>query len=161
MNFFPIAESRAVDAPLRGVAESCAVDAPLRGVAETELLLHPFRGPPPAQHLTFGRKGEVSTRTPPGDAQPSVRGEQTIRTLGLDRIALRERRQPIARHIHETIDDILSPSVTPAEVHIHLKHIHARGRAEELHCGMVRAIFEERLPMKWSELDAQFGGGRA
>ncbi len=148
MNFFPIAENR-------------AVDAPLRGVAETELLLHPFRGPPPAQHLTFGRKGEVSTRTPPGDAQPSVRGEQTIRTLGLDRIALRERRQPIARHIHETIDDILSPSVTPAEVHIHLKHIHARGRAEELHCGMVRAIFEERLPMKWSELDAQFGGGGA
>lgn len=128
---FPIKEARAA--------------APRPGDAETAYLLHPFRGEHPANHLEYGPLGEISPKN------GSDMGRETIRTLGLDRPSLREQRRPLASKIHKKIDGLAGASV--ARRRELLEDIHLEGAENAAFCGMVRAIFEQRVGLTWNELE--------
>lgn len=68
--------------------------APARGVSQVPLLLNPFDGPHPEAHLTFDRVGVVSAQA------GSPYGLATIRTCGLYRIDLIEKRYAAADAAH-------------------------------------------------------------
>lgn len=113
---------------------------------ETALLLNPFRGPHPKDHLEFGRHGEVSPRA------NSEYGLETIKTCGLDRPSLREFRLAIARRTHRRIDDL--KNLAGPELDRVLRDICDDGAETEPHCGMVRAMYEQRTGTSWAELEA-------
>lgn len=129
---FPIVEPRAA--------------APMRGDVETSLILHPFRGPAPRDHLQYGELGEISARN------DSDFGRETIRTLGLDRPSLREQRRALASKIHKKIDGLEGASVERRREL--LGDILLEGDERQPFCGMVRAIFEQRVGITWQQLDA-------
>ncbi len=118
--------------------------------AETPLLLNPFYGPDPKQHLEFGRLGEVRPRN------NSKLGFETIRTCGLDRPSLREYRIRLARKTHERIDDLAR--LSGSELDRVLRDIYDDGEEGAAHCGMVRAIYEQRTGTTWKELEELVGG---
>jgi len=129
---FPIKEPRAA--------------APTRGDVETTFILHPFRGPAPRDHLEYGSLGEISPRN------NSDFGRETIRTLGLDRPSLREQRRAVASKIHKKIDGLAGASV--ARRRELLEDIQLEGGLEQAFCGMVRAIFGQRVKISWQQLEA-------
>jgi hypothetical protein len=132
---FPIGEQRAA--------------APTPADQETRYLLHPFRGEAPQNHLEFGPLGEVKPKTTA--AGPSVYGRETIRTLGLDRPSLREHRRTKASKIHKKIDALQDASVERRREL--LTDIRDEGAEDQPHCGMVRAILEQRTQMTWTQLE--------
>ena len=113
---------------------------------ELALLLNPFGKIDPALHLAFGRMGEVTAYN------GSVLGHATILTCGLDRPSLRQARYNLARATHERIDEI-SSDINNHDLYILLRGILTSGHADQSHCGMVRAIFRQRMEMSWDMLE--------
>jgi len=122
---------------------------PSRGDVETHFLLHPFRGELPRDHLQFGSMGEISPRN------SSDHGRETIRTIGLDRPSLREQRRPLAAKIHKKIDALAGASAERRREL--LGDIRDEGAITAPFCGMVRAIFEQRVGISWAQLEADLG----
>jgi len=139
-SIFPIKERRA--AP------------PALGDQETHYLLNPFHGADPKDHLEFGPLGEVKAKTTP--AGISTYGWETIRTLGLDRPSLREQRRPVASKIHKKIDGLANATVA-RRLEL-LEDIHLDGTDDQVFCGMVRAIFEQRTGITWAQLETELTG---
>jgi hypothetical protein len=113
---------------------------------EKPLLLNPFRGPRPGKHLKFGNLGEVEPR---GN---SPHGRATIEVCGLGRPSLRESRLDVAERIFTLLDRIQDEG-NPQRVDDALRDILRAGREDKVHCGMVRAIFEEETVTAWKELE--------
>jgi hypothetical protein len=128
------------------VKEAPRSKAPEEATEETPLLLNPFFGPDPKEHLEFGRLGEVKPRN------NSTIGFETIRTCGLDRPSMREDRIRLARKTHKRIDDL--PNLTGSELDRVLGDIYDDGEEGAVHCGMVRAIYEQRTGTTWGQLEA-------
>jgi hypothetical protein len=112
---------------------------------EQALLLNPYGKLDPALHLAFGRIGEVSAY------KGSPEGHATILTCGLDRPSLRRARHDLAQATHQRIDEI-SADITSHDLHRLLHAILASGHASRPYCGMVRAIFLQRMDMSWEDL---------
>lgn len=117
---------------------------PADQITETPLLLNPFFGPHPKDHLEFGRMGEVKARN------GSRMGFETIRTCGLDRPSLWEARKLVARRTHRRIDDL--SQIVGSEFDRVLRDIYEDGDEAAPHCGMVRAIYEQRTGTSWDDL---------
>jgi hypothetical protein len=128
------------------VSDSPRVLPPTEGVDERPLLLNPFDGPHPAKHLKFGRLGEVEPR------RNSARGRATIDVCGLDRPSLRESRLEIADRVYRLIDRV-ADTANPQRVADAIVDIHEAGDERAVHCGMVRAIFEDETGMSWKQLE--------
>jgi hypothetical protein len=128
--------------------------APGLQIAETALLLNPFTKDP-ARHalhfLEFGRMGQVSAY------QNSPEGHATILTCGLDRPSLRLARMDLALATHERIDDI-SADITERDLLHLLTAIFKDGHDRQRHCGMVRAIFCQRMGVSWADLALLIAG---
>jgi hypothetical protein len=129
-SLFPIAGTRRATGP-------CKIRI------EQPLLLSPFDDFDPAVHFEYGYLGEISGRTEQGRA--------TIRTCGLDRASLRIAREPIARAVHEWLDRLM-PDASERELLLLLDNIHKAGAEDSAYCGMVRAIFCDRLKLSWEQL---------
>lgn len=110
---------------------------------EVNLLISPFEEFEPADHFEYGRLGEVVGRTD--------RGRATVLTCGLDRPSLRIARYPIAKHVHEQLDDI-AEDVNDRELLRLLTYVLQAGAESRPHCGMVHAIFRARTGLAWSQL---------
>lgn len=121
--------------------------APQPGDAETHFILHPFRGPHPKEHLEYGPMGEIFPKN------GSDFGRETIRTLGLDRPSLREQRRALASKIHKKIDGLAGATI--ARRRELLDDIHEEGAETASFCGMVRAIFEQRVGITWQQLETE------
>lgn len=125
--------------------------APARGDVETPYLLHPFRGEAPKDHLQYGPHGEVSAKKTPAGLSPY--GRETIRTLGLDRPGLRDQRGALAGKIHKKTDALNEASAQRRRDL--LEDIHLEGADNQPFCGMVRAIFEQRTGISWTQLETE------
>ena len=119
---------------------------PCKDVAETPLLLNPFSGPHPGDHLEFDDLGGITAHN------GSHYGHETIKTCGLYRAGLIEARVEKASEAHELIDEFLAnpPSSRGREI---LRRIGSMGDEKYIHCGMVRAILQQRANMTWQELE--------
>jgi hypothetical protein len=124
---------------------------PAQADAETAYLLHPFRGEAPKDHLEFGPLGEVKAKN--GGAGISPYGRETIRTLGLDRPSLREQRRSIASKIHKKLDALTDATIA-RRLEL-LGDISLDGGIDQIFCGMVRAIFEQRSGITWQQLETE------
>ena len=113
---------------------------------EKPLLLNPFRGPRPGKHLKFGSLGEVESRG------KSVYGRATIEVCGLNRPSLREERLDTAERMFTLLDRIQDER-NRQKVADALTDILRAGLEDKVHCGMVRAIFEEETLTSWRELE--------
>ena len=71
---------------------------------------------------------------------------------GLDRPSLREHRAEIAGRIYRLLRRIEDTDV-PTRVEDALRDLHRAGDQRVVHCGMVRAIFEEETGTTWRELE--------
>jgi hypothetical protein len=118
---------------------------------EEPLLLNPFEGPDPAEHLRFGLLGEVQ---PLNDSRL---GLETIKVCGLDRTALRDRRQRVAlsalflaRQVHAAL-----ASQPPDEARLHEALVDFRRIGDESaeYAGVVRAILLAECSIRWEELE--------
>ncbi len=129
--------------------------APLETDAESILLLNPFGSRDPARHLRFDINGFVSPRN------GSIHGRETIRTCGLNRLALINARQPVAERAFAAVVDAQRAEldgVAPAD-NEGLQNLHRWGQDVEtaVHPGMVRAIILAELePLTWNLLDELF-----
>jgi hypothetical protein len=128
------------------VVEDPRTAPPTIASAERPLVLHPFGRRDPAKHLEFHRDGTVTPR------RGSRHGLETIKVCGLHRPSLQEARRDIARRTHERIDRLAAAS--PAATDEILRSIHEDGRITSDHCGMVRAIYAERIGVAWTDLEA-------
>jgi hypothetical protein len=117
---------------------------------ETPLLLNPFGRRHPATHLDFTPNGMIRPR------KGSIYGLATINTCGLHRPSLIESRHGIARRTYERIARMAQEDGDALDVL--LEAIYEDGRIEQLHCGMVRIIFERQTGSRWEDLEARFGG---
>jgi hypothetical protein len=116
---------------------------------EGALLLNPFYGPDPGKHLEFDRDGVVRPRN------RSRLGRETILTCGLNRPSLQERRKILADKTHRRLDDL--PRLRGSELRRVLRDIRDDGHPMNAGCGMVRAIYEQRTGLQWSELENKLG----
>lgn len=123
-----------------------AGQAPRPQDVEGALLLNPFSGVDPAEHLEFGRMGEVTAY------QESAIGYATILTCGLDRPSLRQARRDLARITHERIDEI-GADITDHDLREILAALWWTGQDSQPHCGMVRSIFRQRMDLTWDDLE--------
>ncbi len=110
---------------------------------ERALLISPFELFDPSEHFEFGRLGEILGLT--------ERGRATIATCGLDRPSLRLSRYPIARMVHDCIDE-MSRDITERDLLGLLQSISRFGMDISPHCGMVRAILYARVGLTWDKL---------
>ena len=130
--------------------------APLETDIESILLLNPYGLKDPARHLRFDINGFVSPRN------SSVYGRETIRTCGLNRLALLNARKPVAERAFAAVVDAQKAQqegVAP-EDNEGLQDLHRMGQdgPTAVHPGMVRAIIIAELePLTWEVLDALFG----
>ena len=124
---------------------------------ENCLLLNPYGKRDPARHLRFNLDGSVEPRN------GSAYGRETIRTCGLNRIALRAARRPTCRRAVQALAEALD------EMHDNvlldnnegLQDLHRMGSDgdDAEFPGVVRAIIIDQLaPMTWEALDELFGG---
>lgn len=132
--FFPIKEQGARSLP------------PEEENQEIPLLLNPYSGPNPIKHLKYGRLGEIEPRN------GSELGRQSIRVYGLWRPSLMRSRQHTAEDVHFQLDR-LGKTNSGRKADEYLKDIHRWGQADRVHCGVVRAIFEDRTKISWNQLD--------
>ena len=131
------------------VRESGRVLPPGEEHDETPLLLNPFGQKSPAKHLRFGRLGEVEPRN------NSAFGRATIEVCGLNRPSLRDARIEKAESTYILIDRMADES-NPQRVDDALSDLIRLGHQDTVHCGMVRAIFEEETGISWSDLEDSF-----
>lgn len=130
--------------------------APLETVPESFLLLNPYGTRDPARHLRFDINGFVEPRN------SSIYGRETIRTCGLNRLALLNARQPVAERAFAAVVDAQlaeQDGVAPAD-NEGLQDLHRMGQDGKtaVHPGMVRAIILAELePLTWELLDELFG----
>lgn len=130
-NLFPVAEA---DRPI----------PPDPSATETPLLLNPFEGKDPTAHLTYDRLGQIAPR------KDSVLGRETIRTCGLDRESLRDRREDGARRAHYLVQQLARTSGIERErVKADLRQL---GRVAGEFAGMVRSIFEDKTGCRWQDM---------
>jgi hypothetical protein len=129
--------------------------APREIDAESVLLLNPFGTRDPARHLKFDITGSVMPRN------SSIYGRETIRTCGLNRLALRNARQPVAERAFAAVVDAQraeQEGVAP-EDNEGLQDLHRMGQdgPTAVFPGMVRAIILTELePLTWVLLDQLF-----
>jgi hypothetical protein len=131
---FPIAESR-TQAPAPGDENN-----------ETPLLLDPFGSELPANHLSFDEFGQVES------FNSSEIGFETIKTCGLDRESLRSSRVEKAVRAFRLLKLFAETAADSPEFQVILSDFYELGRAEYVHAGMVRAIFEQKTGMHWGQL---------
>lgn len=130
--------------------------APLETDTELVLLLNPFGTKDPARHLQFDVNGFVKPRS------SSPHGRETIRTCGLNRLALLNARKPVAERAFAAVVDAQKAEqegVAP-EDNEGLQDLHRMGQdgPTAVHPGMVRAIILTELePLTWELLDELFG----
>lgn len=129
--------------------------APLEADAEEVLLLNPYGTRDPARHLQFDVEGFVRPRN------GSIHGRETIRTCGLNRLALVEERRPVAERAFAAVVDAEKQEqegVAP-EDNTGLQDLHRMGQngRSAAFPGMVRAIIlSELAPLTWDLLDELF-----
>jgi hypothetical protein len=129
--------------------------APLETVRESILLLNPYGPRDPARHLRFDVNGFVEPRN------GSIYGRETIRTCGLNRLALVNARQPVAERAFAAVVDAQraqQDGVAPAD-NEGLQDLPRMGLGGKtaVHPGMVRAIVLTELePLTWKLLDELF-----
>lgn len=131
-NFFPVVE------PHRALP-------PEPDAVETPLLLNPYsERTDPVRHLAYDRTGQIAPR------DDSDAGWETIRTLGLDRPSLCERRAEVAPKVFYLVGQIAR---TRGEERAQAKRdLHALGQPDKEFAGMVRAIFEFEAGHRWTDL---------
>jgi hypothetical protein len=130
---FPIAEQR-LSAPTIGDEES-----------ETALLIDPFGNESPVLHLAFDELGQVQA------FQNSHLGRATILTCGLDRESLRSSRYEKALRAFAMLKKLAKVSSAEEIIEI-LRDFYLLGRAEFVHSGMIRCIFQQNTRMSWDAL---------
>jgi hypothetical protein len=129
---------------------------PLETDAESILLLNPYGKRDPARHLEFDINGFVKPRN------GSIHGRETIRTCGLNRLALLNARKPVAERAFAAVVDAqmaAQDGVGPAD-NEGLQDLHRMGTdgPTAVHPGMVRAIIlAELAPLTWELLDELLG----
>lgn len=135
------------------VAEDPRQLPPVEGQTETPLLLDPFGAEEPGNHLAFDALGQISP------VAGSRTGAETIRVLGLTRESLRRPRQRIAERVFNLtvqflaeLDEDKVPEPSIAE-----ELIWHGDPKKAPHAGMVRIVFEQSVPMTWSELVESYG----
>lgn len=115
-------------------------------VDDRPLLLHPYGKADPGRHLRFDGFGQIEGT--------SRRGRETIRTLGLDRETLRKKRGKIAGRMYDLLDQALDRLDAGEEPDASaMQEILRQGEADEDYAGMVRIVFEEVMPMTWTEVE--------
>jgi hypothetical protein len=130
------------------VADAPRTVPPRKNVAETPLLLNPFFGPHPADHLEFDNLGAIKAHN------NSHYGRESIKTCGLHRLGLISARAEKASHAHELLDELLAdPAPAPTRGTEILREIGRMGNEKHIHCGMVRAILQQRANLAWQELE--------
>ncbi len=135
--------------PLAGAPKA---KSPGPGVDDRPLLLHPYGKAAPRRHFRFTAFGQIEGT--------SRRGRATIRTLGLEREKLRQKRGKIAHRLYDLIDQALERLLAEEEPdRSAMQAILRRGQADEDYAGMVRIIFEQEMPMSWPELETRYGSG--
>lgn len=124
--------------------------------AEKHLLLNPYGRKDPARHLRFNADGSVEPRN------GSPYGRETIRTCGLNRLALQDARRKPSQRAYMAVADAMrqaAAGVYEAD-NTGLQNLHAMGVASDdaEFPGMVRAVILDRLrPWTWQSLDNLFG----
>lgn len=131
------------------LAEGPRLLPPSSARKETPLLLNPFEGPDPVKHLAFDERGQISAR------DDSRRGEATIRTCGLHRERLRNRREDVAKRLYRMLRSLEDAS-SDEETDELLDQVEQLGAPDKEHAGMVRSIFEVYFRADWGEY---FGDG--
>jgi len=128
------------------------VGPPKETDSEAVLLLNPYGTKDPARHLQFDVDGFVRPRN------SSPYGRETIRTCGLNRLALVDARKPIAERAFAAVTDAKKQAqdgVAP-EDNTGLQDLHRMGQdgPSAAFPGMVRAIIISELePLTWAVLD--------
>ena len=122
---------------------------------ESCLLLNPYGKRDPARHLQFNLDGSVEPRN------GSVYGRETIRTCGLNRIALRAARRPTCRRAFEALAEALDEmdDNVPLEENEGLQDLYRLGSDgdDAEFPGVLRAIIVDQLaPMTWHSLEQLF-----
>ncbi|WP_157232123.1 hypothetical protein [Hyalangium minutum] len=123
---------------------------PLPRSKEKPLLLNPFFGPDPVRHLQFIITGAIIPY------KGSRYGFETIRTCGLDRPSLTLDRHEKAQRAYYLLKKLTTCLPTTPEYDLTLKDFFLMGRKENVHSGMIRAIFEQETAMKWKQLEKRF-----
>ena len=141
-NLFPVKQP-----PARGM--------PAQSQPEIPLLLNPYGPRDPARHLRFRPDGAVEA------LRRSSFGLETIRTCGLDRMALRQARRWVTERAYAQVAQVLRESQDPgwdSSTSIALKDLHWLGQDGAPFPGAARAIIRQELgPLTWAQLDALFG----
>ena len=122
---------------------------PKENVVEQPLILNPYDDENPADHLDFGRDGEVEPQN------GSQQGEATINICGLDRPSLRQARSWTAQDIYRLVQEYIDAE-TEEDENRALQDIYRKGQPVAHYPGVVRCIFETVLEMSWSELEELF-----
>ncbi len=124
--------------------------SPRPGVKDRPLLLHPYGRAQPCHHLSFDRLGQVQGTSP--------KGRETVRTLGLDRETLRQKRGKIAARMYELLDQALDRLVAGEEPDPSaMQEVLRQGEADMDYAGMVRIVFEQAMPWTWAQLEQRYG----
>lgn len=121
-------------------------DKPWPRIREEVLLLDPYGEDDPAEHLTFDRFGQIEA------VAGSVKGAETIKTLGLDRESLRNKRQEKAARAFQLIDRI-NRAKDQHEIADACIALAEMGRQEYEHAGMIRILVQQKLGFRWSEFE--------
>ena len=133
--------------------------APRETDAESALLLNPYGTRDPARHLQFDINGFVKPRN------GSLHGRETIRTCGLNRLALLNARMPVAERAFAAVVDAQKTDLegVAPEDNEGLQDLHRMGEdgPTAVFPGMVRAIILTELePLTWTLLDELFSDPR-
>jgi hypothetical protein len=135
---------------------------PSQEALERSLLLNPFGTIDPTKHLQFNEDGSVAPR------RASPYGKETIRTVGLNRAALREERRNTTelafRNVFEA--NAAHQRGVAAKDNASLRDLHRMGEAGRPFAGAVRTIIRQQLSgfdeaggaVTWDDLDKLFGG---
>jgi hypothetical protein len=121
-------------------------------VTERSLLLNPFGPLDPTKHLKFNEDGSVEPR------RGSRFGRETIRTVGLHRVALVQERRDATERAFENVREAsrqLEEGVAAAN-NTGYKDLHRMGQAGRPFAGVVRAIIWQQLKVTWDQLDTVF-----
>jgi hypothetical protein len=121
---------------------------PCAEITEVALLLNPFGDVDPAEHVSFNDLGQIYA------VNKSLRGSETIRTCGLDRLSLTNIRRDIARETHYLTDRLIDAS-TAGQLIDAFYSLYLKGVETNHHPGMVRIIVEHRSGLKWPDLVEQ------
>jgi hypothetical protein len=112
---------------------------------EDPLLLSCYTGQRPSEHFQFNQDGSVEP------ANGSRHGYETIRTVGLDRDPLRLERCHPALDTHEALRQLADGEEVEA-----VRSLRRLGDDKRPFAGVVRAIVEQRLELRWGDFLTTF-----